>query len=150
MRSQITVLALLCSATAGCGPVQQARMRPYELKELHCLRQYRTGDIQTAKQALLDYLRLVEEEQASGLPFTKTAGTKALTAARLSVIYRQLGESELANQYLQKAVVYAKQDAREEGDKALLGKTGEQIGTSILELVNKLDEKNTHPKWRVN
>jgi len=124
-------------------------MRPYEQKELHCIQQYRNGDIQTAKQALLDYLRLLKDEEASGLPFMKTAWSKALAAARLSLIYQQLGDTALANQYLQKTITWARQDAQEEGNKISLEKTDEQLQMLMTNSVNKLDE-NTSPKWRRN
>ena len=143
------LFVILTLAAVGCSPSGRTRMQAYELKELHCLKQYRTGDIQAAKQALLDYLWLVEAEQASGLPFTKTAYTKALIAARLSLICRKLGDARLADQYLHEAVVYARQDAQEERNKAWLEKTDEEIGTLMLHLVTKLDETNTHPKWRM-
>jgi hypothetical protein len=148
MRFQILLIALMSVATSGCGPSQEARLRAYELREQHCIQQYRSGDIQTAKQALLDYLRLVEEEEASHLPFKKTAWTRAVTAVRLTLIYRRLGDTGLASQYLHEALVYARKDAQEEGKKTSLEKTDEQFETSLIDAVNKLDE-NTRPQWRI-
>jgi len=149
MRFQAAALALLSIAAGGCGPSQQARIRAYEQKESHCIQLYRSGDIQTAKQALLDYLHLVEEEEASGLPFTKTAWSKALAAARLTLICRQLGDTELANQYIQKTIAWARKDAQEEGNKSWLEKTDEQVQVLMTNAVNKLDE-NTPPNWRLH
>src|SRR6266511_2417651 len=147
--SSITAaLALVSVATSSCGPTQQARLRNYEIKELHCLQQYRTGDVQTARQALLEYLRLIQEGEASHLPLNKTAWTKALIATRLALIYRHLGDSRQVNQYLGQAVTYAKTGAEEVGDWTWREKSDEQIEALLIDLVNKLDQKNTHPKWR--
>jgi len=50
---------------------------------------------------------------------------------------------------LHEAVGYARKDAQEERDKAWLDKTDEQLGSSMLDLVTKLDAANLHPKWRI-
>jgi hypothetical protein len=141
-------MVFLSIAAVGCGPIEQARMRPYEVRELQCIQNYSNGDIQAARQSLLDYLHLIEEEEASGLPFKKTAYSKALVTARLTLICRELGETNLATQYFQETVRYARAEAN--GEDALLhaNETDEQVGTSVLDRVTKLDEKNLHPKWR--
>lgn len=141
----ILIVSLLMTA---CGPIQEARMVPYEKREIRCIEQYRDGDVHQAKQALLDYSHLIQEEEASGLPFAKTAYVKALTAARLALIYQQLGETNLVNQELRRSIACARKDAQEEGNRSWLEKTDDQIMLLITNAVNKLDE-NTHPKWRV-
>src|SRR5262245_6915114 len=107
MRFTIMV-AFISVVTVGCVPSERDRMRPYELREVKCIRTYANGDVQVARQALLDYLHLLEEEEASGLPFRKTSYTKALAAARLTLISRELGETNLADQYMRMAVGYAR------------------------------------------
>ena len=145
-RSVIVVVAGLL--LAACGPTKHARMVPFEKRELRCMQQYRNGDIQEAKQALLDHFSLVEEEETSGLPFAKTGYTKALIAARLALVYQQLGETNLANQELSTCVADARKDAQQEGNRSLLEKTDAQVLFLMTNAVNQLDE-NTRPKWRL-
>jgi hypothetical protein len=64
-----------------------------------------------------------------------------MTTARLAIIYRHLGETDLADQYLKQAIAYARQGAQEEGDKSWLGRTDEQTGTLLLDFVNKLTQR---------
>lgn len=141
------VISLASVAFSGCRPSQHERMRQYEIRELHCLQTYRIGDIQICKQALVDYLQLVGEEEASGLPFKKIAWTKALIETRLALIHRELGDARRANHYLQQAVAHAKMGAQEDGDKSWANKTEEQAETTLIKVVDALDE-NTKPRWR--
>src|SRR5439155_2380755 len=92
MRVPVAIVTLLSMVVIGCGPTQRVRMQPSALRELQSIHEYSSGDIQAARQSLLDYIHLIEEEEASGLPFTKTAYSTALAAARLTLIYRELSE----------------------------------------------------------
>lgn len=146
LRSVMVVIASVL--LAGCRPTQQARMVPYQERELRSIQQYRNGDIHEVKQALLDYFRVVEEEETSGLPFARTVYSKALIAARLALIYEQLGDTNLTDEQLGRCVAFARMDAEQEGNRSLSQKTDAQVLFLMTNAVNELDE-NTHPKWRL-
>jgi hypothetical protein len=141
------VTAVLVMLSNGCGISEQERLREYEIRTLHFMEKYRTGDIHSAKQALLDFLRLVEDGEASSLRLKGSSWDKAVTSARLALIYRHLGNTDLAHQYVQHGVAYARMEAAEGGTVVRDGQTDEEIAFLLINIVNKLDA-TTNPRWR--
>src|SRR3982751_3791709 len=84
---RVPLLTMAVVTAVGCGQTGQVRMTHYKWKEVQYIRKYRTGDIQTARQSQVDYIHLIEDEERSGLPFKKTAYSKALATARLTLIH---------------------------------------------------------------
>jgi hypothetical protein len=143
----IATFAILVIAVTGCGQTRQERINAYDAEELRYLRQYQTGDIQNAKQALLSYQHLINEEENAGLHIPEKGWTSALISTRLALIYRHLGDTNMETRQLDEAIIYAKADAQTQGNHSLTGKTDEELRAWLIEVVDKLDD-NTKPKWK--
>lgn len=147
MKLRSEVLVLVGLVLTGCGPSQHARMVSYEQGELACMQRYRTGHIQEAKLALVDHFRLIEQEERSGLPFRQTAYTKALIAARLALIYQQLGDTNQSHQQLMTSISCGRTYLREEAERSWSSVSDAEVARLMINMVTKLDE-NARPDWK--
>jgi hypothetical protein len=106
MQLRLITLTMMCMAIAGCGPSEKSRLKTFYAKEASIVERYAGGDIRAAKQAAIDYLRLLDEGESAHLsvPIGAWEEGRGLCKARLSMISQQLGDQEAAQQYMQQAV----------------------------------------------
>jgi hypothetical protein len=129
-----TTILLAVLLLGGCTSRNEQMIRQYTAKEAACIEAYRTGDVHTASVALQKYLALISEYDARGMKGLHYNLAKAMVEARLSLVYKQSGKSDMEIQFHNSAMQH-------------YGVTNQQGEAKFLALIDSLDQ-NMGVTWR--
>lgn len=138
---------LFAVALIGCGPSRLERELEYGKREIKALKKYKEGDIQAAKEGLLELIPIMSEEATSGLNIGATDLRAALASARLAIIFHQLGDRALEEKYRQDAVTYTSLQIEKTHERFWdIGSSQKQKEEYMINFVSKIDSLHP-PHW---
>ena len=129
------VSLLLFGTVIGCKPT----VHDFMVESGRAFAPYVTGDVHTAKAALLAEESVIAKHEAAGTPGNDVHQAYLITYARLCAVHLRLGDTNLAREYFQRAVTHRRLNRTPS--------TGEVTMESLMESISKLDAQ-LNPKWR--
>lgn len=136
LRTRVTIPAILfICVLAGCRP----SAKDFMVKSHEAFQPYVTGDIQTAKAALLAEEAVISKYEAAGTRDYDFHGAYVVTYGRLCAVHLHLGDTNQANEYFQRSIAHRKLMRS--------SPTAEVTMETLLQGISKLDAQ-FNPTWR--